>query len=110
MLKDSHLTWPYIRKIGPPGDILLLGNVEFEVPNFHDLYIPMRLISFIGFESHYQDPKYVRIVEFFAYHKSILLYTPHLRDINIALALFLIFSLGYILMMKIADPKSVRGK
>jgi len=108
LLKDSRLTWPYIEKIGPPGDILLLGNIEFEVLNIHDLYIPMRLLSFAGFKPYYQDPARTRVVRFFTYHESILLYMPQLRDIYIILALFLAFSLGYILMMKIADLEGMR--
>jgi len=107
-LKDCCLTWPYVWRIGLPGDIMLKGNVKFEVLNIHDLYIPMRLMAFTGLESYYQDPNYVYLDKFFTRHESISTYTQELKDIYISLALFLVFSLGYILVIKIACSKGER--
>jgi len=110
-LRDVRLTWPYIKRLGTQGDVLLSGIVSFEVPNTYDKYVPIRLTSSDGFQSIYQDENRVELIEYARYHNNISLLphinTTQLSDLYITIAILLTFSLGYVLLVKTVSCRSL---
>jgi len=97
--KDTRLTWPYIEKIGQQGNITLSGTISFEILNTHDTYIPIRLNSFSGFNSYYQNVERERIIKYYQQYYGFL----DLKTIFI-----LSFStLVYTLLIVLSDTKDL---